>query len=60
MKYIESLKNLYGANLNSVYPEIIQLEKHIKNLYKIFDETKKEGPSMNLEGEYHNIFRWNT
>jgi hypothetical protein len=42
MKYIESLKNLYGANLNSVYPEIIQLEKHIKNLYRILEEIKKE------------------
>jgi len=43
MKYIESLKNLYRANLNSVYPEIIQLEKHIENLYKILEEIQKEG-----------------
>jgi len=55
MKYIKSLKNLYGANLNSVYPEIIQLEKHIENLYKILEEIKKKGPSMNLEREFHNI-----
>ena len=52
MKYIESLKNLYGANLNSVYPEIIQLEKHIKNLYNILEEIQKGGPSMNLEKEH--------
>ena len=55
MKYIKSLKDLYGANLNGVYPEIIQLEKHIENLYKILEEIKKKGPSMNLEGEYHRI-----
>ena len=35
MKYIKSLKNLYWNNLNGVYPEIIQLEKHIENLYKL-------------------------
>ena len=33
MKYIKSLKDLYGANLNGVYPEIIQLEKHIAVSY---------------------------
>ena len=55
MKYIKSLKDLYGANLNGVYPEIIQLEKHIENLYKILEEIKKKGPSMNLEKEYHII-----
>jgi len=55
MKYIKSLKNLYGANLNIVYPEIIQLEKHIDNLYKILEEIKKKGSSMNLEREYHII-----
>jgi len=55
MKYIKSLKDLYGSNLNGVYPEIIQLEKHIENLYKILEEIKKKGPSMNLEGEYHRI-----
>jgi len=54
-KYIKSLKNLYGANLNKVYPEIIQLEKLIDNLYKILEEIKKKGPSMNLEREFHNI-----
>jgi GTP1/Obg family GTP-binding protein len=55
IKYIKSLKNLYGANLNMVYPEIIQLEKLIDNLYKILEEIKNKGPSMNLEREYHNI-----
>ena len=55
MKYIKSLRNLYGANLNRVYPEIIQLEKLIDNLYKILEEIKKKGPSMNLEREFHNI-----
>ena len=55
MKYIKSLKDLYGSNLNGVYPEIIQLEKHIENLYKILEEIKKRGPSMNLEVEYHRI-----
>jgi len=55
IKYIKSLKNLYGANLNMVYPEIIQLEKLIDNLYKILEEIKKKGPSMNLEREYYNI-----
>jgi len=55
IKYIKSLKDLYGANLNGVYPEIIQLEKHIENLYKILEEIKKRGLSMNLEGEYHRI-----
>jgi hypothetical protein len=55
IKYIKSLKNLYGANLNIVYPEIIQLEKLIDNLYKILEEIKKKGPSMNLEREYYNI-----
>jgi len=54
-KYIKSLKKLYGANLNRDYPEIIQLEKHIENLYKILEEIKKKGPSMNLEREFHNI-----
>jgi DNA repair ATPase RecN len=54
-KYIKSLKNLYGANLNRVYPEIIQLEKHVKNLYKILEEIKKKGLSINLEREYHII-----
>ncbi|MFP3317363.1 MAG: hypothetical protein RXN79_03085 [Candidatus Nanopusillus sp.] len=55
LKYIKSLKNLYGANLNIVYPEIIQLEKLIDNLYKILEEIKKKGLSMNLEREYYNI-----
>jgi predicted RNase H-like nuclease (RuvC/YqgF family) len=55
MKYIKSLKNLYRVNLNRAYPEIIQLEKHIENLYKILEEIKKKGPSMNLEKEFHNI-----
>ncbi|MFP3256721.1 MAG: hypothetical protein RXO36_02840 [Candidatus Nanopusillus acidilobi] len=55
MKYIKSLKNLYGANLNRVYPEIIQLENLINNLYKILEEIKKKGPSIPLEREYHNI-----
>ncbi|MCC5447225.1 hypothetical protein [Candidatus Nanobsidianus stetteri] len=55
MKYIKSLKNLYGANLNSIYPEIIQLEKHIKNLYKILEEIKKKRQSKNFEGKYHSI-----
>ena len=55
MKYIKSLKELYGANLNGVYPKMIQLEKHIENLYKILEEIKKNGPSMNLEKEYHII-----
>jgi len=54
-KYIKSLKKLYGANLGRVYPEIIQLEKHIDNLHKILEEIKKKGPSMNLEREFHNI-----
>jgi hypothetical protein len=54
-KYIKSLKNLYGANLNRVYPEIIQLEKLIERLYKILEEIKKKGPSMNLEREFHII-----
>ena len=54
-KYIKSLKNLYGANLNRVYPEIIQLEKLIDKLDKILEEIKKKGPSMNLEREFHII-----
>ncbi len=54
-KYIKSLKTLYGANLNRVYPEIIQLEKLIKRLYEILEEIKKKGPSMNLEREFHII-----
>ena len=54
-KYIKSLKKLYGANLNRDYPEIIQLEKLIDRLYKILEEIKKKGPSMNLEREFHNI-----
>ena len=55
MKYIKSLKDLYGSNLNVAYPEIIQLEKHIENLYKILEEIKKKGSSINLEKEFHNI-----
>jgi DNA repair exonuclease SbcCD ATPase subunit len=54
-KYIKYLKNLYGANLNRFYPEIIQLERHIETLYKILEEIKKKGPSMNLVREFHNI-----
>jgi len=54
-KYIKSLKTLYGANLNKVYPEIIQLEKLIERLYKILEEIEKKGPSMNLEREFHII-----
>jgi anaerobic ribonucleoside-triphosphate reductase len=54
-KYIKSLKNLYGANLNRVYPEIIQLEKFIDKLDKILKEIKKKRPSMNLEREFHII-----
>ena len=54
-KYIKSLKNLYRANLNRVYPEIIQLEKLIDKLDKILEEIKKKGPSMNLEREFHII-----
>jgi len=54
-RYIKSLRDLYGANLNRVYPEIIQLEKHIKRLYKILEEIKKKGLSINLEKEYHII-----
>jgi hypothetical protein len=48
MIYIKSLKNLYEANLNNVYLEIIRLEKHIENLYNILKEIKKKRPSMNL------------
>jgi hypothetical protein len=54
-KYIKYLKNLYGANLNRFYPEIILLKKLIDELYKILEEIKKKGPSMNLEREFHNI-----
>ncbi len=54
-RYIKSLRDLYGANLSRVYPEIIQLEKYIERLYKILEEIKKKGPSMNLEKEYHII-----
>jgi len=54
-KYIKSLKSLYGANLNRVYPELIQLEKLIDKLDKISKEIKKKGPSMNLEREFHII-----
>jgi len=54
-KYIKALKKLYGANLGRVYPEIIQLEKHIENFHKILKEIKKKGLSMNLEKEFHNI-----
>jgi len=54
-KYIKSLKKLYRANLGRVYPEIILLEKHIDKLYKILEEIKKKGPSMNFEREFHNI-----
>jgi len=55
MKYIKLMKTLYGANLNRVYPEIIQLEKHVENLHKILEEIKKKGPSIPLEREFHNI-----
>jgi hypothetical protein len=55
MKYIKYLKDIYGANLNGAYPEIIQLEKYIENLHKILEEIKKKGPSMNLEREYYRI-----
>ena len=55
MKYIKYLKDMYGANLNGTYPEIIQLENHIENLYKILEEIKKKGQSMNLEREYYRI-----
>jgi len=54
-KYIKSLKKLYGANLNRVYPEIIQLEKLVENLYKTLKEIKKKGPSVHLERRYHMI-----
>jgi hypothetical protein len=55
MKYIRYLKDIYGATLSNAYPEIIQLEKHIEILYKILEEIKKKGPSMNPEREYYRI-----
>ena len=52
---MKSLKNLYGANLSRVYPELIQLEKLIDRLDKILKEIEKKGPSMNLERKFHII-----
>jgi len=55
MKYIKSLKDLYGANLNGVYPEIIQLEKYVEDLYKMLEKIEKRVPSMNFEKEYNKM-----
>jgi len=55
IKYIKLMRTLYGTNLNRVYPEIIQLENLIDNLYKKLDEIKKKGLSIHLEREFHNI-----
>jgi seryl-tRNA synthetase len=57
-KYIKLMKNLYGNNLNNlnkVYPEIIQLEKHIKDLNNILKDIKKKGLSMDLGKKYYNM-----
>jgi hypothetical protein len=56
-KYIKLMGNLYGINLSRAYPEIIQLGKHMWNLYKIFEEIKKKGLSMNLGRGYLAILK---
>ena len=54
-KYIKLMEKLYGNNLNKVYPEIIQLEKYIKNLNNILKDIKKKGMSMDLGKKYYNM-----
>jgi hypothetical protein len=49
--------NLYGINLNRACPEIIQLGKHMGNLYKILEEIRKKGLSMNLGKGYLAILK---
>jgi hypothetical protein len=56
-KYIKLMGNLYGINLNRAYPEIIQLGKHMGNLYKILEEIRKKGLSMNLGKGYLAILK---
>jgi archaellum component FlaC len=57
MKYIKLMVDLYGNNLNNAYPEIIKLENNIGNLYKMLENIKKNGSSINsILNEIHNLW----